>query len=253
MDYSLLLMSFLVGLMIGLTSMGGAALMAPFLILVLGVRPAVAVQSDLIYGAITKIVGAIIHWRQNTVDVPTALSLAKGSIPGGVLGSLVVFMLPRWYGNADVYLRQAIGAVLVVVGLVLIARLLGCPRIIDPSPHMGLLRGWGSIVWGAVVGFAVGLTSVGSGSLIAPFLMLLFPSAPAKVVGTDVFHAAILVSVTGALHAGSSPIQWVLITTLLAGSIPGVFLGSFLVPHLPAKTIRAGLAVLLLATGIKMV
>ena len=253
MDYSLLLMSFLVGLLIGLTSMGGAALMAPFLILVLGVRPAVAVQSDLIYGAITKIVGAIIHWRQNTVDVAAAMRLAQGSIPGGVLGSLVVFWLPRWSVNADVYLRQAIGVVLVVVGIVLIARMLGGPRIIDPSLHEGLLRGWGSIIWGALVGFAVGLTSVGSGSLIAPFLMLMFPLAPAKVVGTDIFHAAILVSVTGALHASSGPVQWALIATLLAGSIPGVLFGSLLVPHLPAKTIRAGLAVLLLATGIKMV
>jgi uncharacterized membrane protein YfcA len=253
MDYPLLLMSFLVGIMIGLTSMGGAALMAPFLILVIGVKPSLAVQTDLIYGAVTKIVGAFIHVRQKTVDMKVALRMAWGSVPGGILGSLAIVYMNRNGINADFYLKRAIGFALVTVGIVLISRLFGTPHFVDLGKHGHFLQRWGTIIWGALVGFCVGLTSVGSGSLIAPFLMMLFPLSPATVVGTDVMHAAILVSATGLLQALASPVDWRLVSTLLAGSIPGVLLGSLIVPKVPARALRAGLAVLLLATGFKLI
>ena len=105
---------------------------------------------------------------------------------------------------------------------------------------------------GSLVGFCVGATSVGSGSLLAPFLMLLYPSKTSKVVGTDVFHAAILVSVTGLAHATSSGIEWSLVPTLLAGSIPGVLLGSRLSTYIPPVPLRTGLAALLLLMGYRM-
>ena len=108
------------------------------------------------------------------------------------------------------------------------------------------------MIWGAVVGFCVGATSVGSGSLLAPFLMMLYPSKTSKVVGTDVFHAAILVSVTGLAHAASSGVEWNLVPMLLAGSIPGVLLGSKLAAHVPAMPLRSGLAALLFLTGYRM-
>src|SRR5215472_3592126 len=109
MDIPLILMSFGVGLLIGLTSMGGAALMAPFLILVVGVQPVTAVGTDLVYGAITKIVGAWVHWRQDTVDLPVVKKLATGSIPGGILGAASVILLPRVTHNAELYVKKAIG------------------------------------------------------------------------------------------------------------------------------------------------
>src|SRR5215469_13021881 len=248
MNFPVILMSFCVGVLIGLTSMGGAALMAPFLILVLGVRPVTAVGSDLVYGAITKIIGAWVHLRQGTVDLPVVRKLATGSIPGGLLGALVVILLPRFTHDAEQYVKKAIGALLVVVAVILMARLL--TRFPEATPSEKLLKflnDRGTLIWGAWVGFCVGATSVGSGSLLAPFLMLLYPSktAASKVVGTDVFHAAILVSVTGMAHATSGGVEWHLVPLLLAGSIPGVLLGSRIAALVPARPLRTGLAALL--------
>ena len=142
MDFGTLCMSFLVGILIGLTSMGGAALMAPFLILVLDVRPALAVQTDLIYGAVTKIVGSVIHWRQGTVDWEIAKRMAWGSIPGGLAGSAVVIWLSRNNLSADVYLKRAIGIALVTVAIFLLVRLFGKWQVFDTEPYVEVLRGW---------------------------------------------------------------------------------------------------------------
>lgn len=240
--------------MIGLTSMGGAALMAPFLILVVGVRPGTAVGTDLVYGAITKITGAWFHLRHGTVDVPVVKKLATGSIPGGILGSLVVILLPRVTHQAEYYIQKAIGTLLVIVAVVLVAKLLlPTPAASIPEKRMAFLRERGTVIWGAVVGFCVGATSVGSGSLLAPFLMMLYPTKSSKVVGTDIVHAAALVSVTGFAHATAHGVQWQLVPTLLAGSIPGVLLGSRLALAIPPRPLRTVLAGLLLVTGYRMV
>jgi len=253
MNFPLVLMSFGVGILIGLTSMGGAALMAPFLILVVGVRPVTAVGTDLVYGAITKIIGAWVHWKQDTVDLAVVRKLAAGSIPGGILGSLLVILLPHVTHDAEQYVKRAIGVLLVIVAFVLVARMIIPAPAATPSvKRMKFLHERGTVIWGAVVGFCVGATSVGSGSLLAPFLMMLFPSKTSKVVGTDVFHAAVLVSVTGMAHATASGVEWSLVPTLLAGSIPGVLLGSKLAVHIPARPLRTSLAALLLFTGYRM-
>jgi uncharacterized protein len=254
MNFSFILMSFAVGVLIGLTSMGGAALMAPFLILVMGVKPVTAVGTDLVYGAVTKIVGAWVHLKQGTVDLPVVRKLAVGSVPGGLAGALVVILLPRYTHAAEQYVQRAIGGLLVIVALALLARML-LPLPAGPaSPrYYEFLHGRGTTIWGAFVGLCVGATSVGSGSLLAPFLMLLYPSKTAKVVGTDVFHAAILVSVTGLAHATSGGVEWSMIPYLLAGSIPGVLLGSRLAPIIPQRPLRTGLAAVLLFTGVRMI
>ncbi len=253
MSIPLLLMSFLVGILIGLTSMGGAALMAPFLILILGVRPVTAVGTDLVYGAVTKIVGAWVHWKQGTVDLQVVRKLATGSIPGGLLGTLLVILLPRFTHDAQRYEQRAIGFLLVVVAIVLIVRLvMGPPKAAPSTQRTHFLQNQGTVIWGAVVGFCVGLTSVGSGSLLAPFLLMLYPSKTAKIVGTDIFHAALLVSVTGIAHAASGGVEWSLVPTLLAGSVPGVLLGSRLAVYIPARPLRTTLAAVLLLTGIHM-
>jgi uncharacterized membrane protein YfcA len=253
MNLPLVLMSFCVGVLIGLTSMGGAALMAPFLILIIGVRPVTAVGTDLVYGAITKIVGAWVHLRQGTVDLRVVGKLATGSIPGGLLGSLAVVLLPRFTRHADHYMKKAIGALLVLVAMILLAKLFRqFPEATASARWTKFLNERGTLIWGAVVGFCVGATSVGSGSLLAPFLMLLYPSKTSKVVGTDVFHAAILVSVTGIAHATSGGVEWGLVPVLLAGSIPGVLLGSRIAAWVPARPLRTGLAALLLVTGYSM-
>jgi len=253
MDYSLLTMSFGVGILIGLTSMGGAALMAPFLILVLGVKPVTAVGTDLVYGAVTKITGAWFHLRHGTVDLAVVKKLATGSLPGGILGSLLVILLPRVTHQAEFYVQKAIGALLVIVAVVLVVRMLLPTAAASVSEkQLTFLRERGTVIWGAVVGFCVGATSVGSGSLLAPFLMMLYPSKSTKVVGTDIVHAAALVSVTGFAHATSSGVQWQLVPTLLAGSIPGVLLGSRLALAIPPRPLRTVLAGLLLVTGYRL-
>jgi uncharacterized protein len=253
MNVSLMLMSFGVGILIGLTSMGGAALMAPFLILVVGVRPVTAVGTDLVYGAVTKIVGAFVHLKQGTVDLPIVKRLAAGSVPGGILGALLVIALPRFTHNAEQYVQRAIGALLLLVAVLLLARMLvPAPTATPSATRFEFLRERGTLIWGAIVGFCVGATSVGSGSLLAPFLMLLYPSKTSRVVGTDVFHAAILVSVTGLAHATASGVEWALIPTLLCGSVPGVVIGSRLAAYVPAKPLRTGLAALLFVTGYRM-
>jgi uncharacterized membrane protein YfcA len=252
-SFPLILMSFCVGILIGLTSMGGAALMAPFLILIVGVKPVTAVGTDLIYGAVTKIVGACVHLRQDTVDLPVVQKLATGSLPGGLLGALLVILLPRYTHNAERYVQRAIGALLLIVAVILLARMLvRFPERIPIARERSFLHDRGTVIWGAVVGFCVGATSVGSGSMLAPFLMLLFPAKPSKVVGTDVFHAALLVSVTGVAHAASGGVEWSLVPVLLIGSIPGVLLGSRLASRIPARPLRTGLAAVLLLTGYQM-
>ena len=253
MNFQLVLMSFGVGILIGLTSMGGAALMAPFLILVIGVRPVTAVGTDLVYGAITKIIGAWVHMKQGTVDMPVVRKLATGSIPGGLLGALLVILLPRYTHDAEYFVKKAIGTLLVIVAVILLARILTpVAPATPPVKRLKFLYEHGTVIWGAVVGFCVGLTSVGSGSLLAPFLMMLYPSKASKVVGTDVFHAAILVSVTAVFHATSGGVEWPLIPALLTGSIPGVLLGSRIASRIPARPLRTGLAALLLVTGYSM-
>ena len=253
MNFPLTLMSFCVGMLIGLTSMGGAALMAPFLILFVGVRPVTAVGTDLVYGAVTKIIGAWVHLRQGTVDLPVVKKLATGSIPGGILGAAIVIALPRVSHHSEQYVQKAIGALLVLVAAILVTRIFFPGQAASPPVRrLKFLHERGTVIWGAVVGLCVGATSVGSGSLLAPFLMLLYPTKTSKVVGTDVFHAAILVSVTGLAHATSNGVEWALIPSLLAGSIPGVLLGSKLAVHVPALPLRTGLAALLLVTGYRM-
>ncbi len=248
----LVFMSFLVGILVGLTSMGGAALMTPFLILIVGVRPVLAVGTDLAYGALTKVAGAWMHWRQGKVHMETVRRLAYGSVPGGIAGVLVISRIRR-YIDVDHYVKTSIGIVLVVVSLVLLIRTLTPDWI--PERPLDWIRAHArqlTSVWGLFVGFTVGMTSVGSGSLIAPFLIALHPGKPALVVGTDVFHAAVLVAATAFLYTGTGQVEWQLVPVLLLGSLPGVLLGSYLAPRLPARILRVGLGIVLLGTGVRL-
>jgi uncharacterized membrane protein YfcA len=242
---------FVVGVLVGLTGMGGAALMTPFLILVLGTTPVVAVGTDLAYGAVTKIVGAFMHWRHGTVDLRLVGRLALGSVPGGLLAVGAVHLLPESV-DSDTAVRRALGVLLVLVACILLTRTLG----LRPPPLPERLRAWlqgpGTIVAGLVIGALVGFTSVGSGSLLIAFLVAAYRLRPAQIVGTDVFHAAILVTATGVAHAQAGVVDWDIVAGLLVGSIPGVALGSWLAPRTPARALRAGLAVLLLATGVAL-
>lgn len=252
MPNQMLWISFVVGILIGLTSMGGAAVMTPVLILVGGVSPVLAVGTDLVYTSITKMAAACLHFRRRTVDLQTVLYLACGSLPAGALGFCVVSNLHNHGINTDVYVKHTIGVVLVVVALILLFRTFYRRDALPaglPARYLTAL----TVGWGVLGGFAVGMTSVGSGSIIAPFLMLLFPKKPAQVVGTDVVHAALLVTTTALLYIGTNRVEWRLVPILLAGALPGVYLGTCLATRLPARSLRVALSMLLLITGIKLV
>ena len=235
MNFTILPASFLVGLLIGLTSMGGSALMTPFLILIVGIRPVLAVGTDLAYNSITKLFGAWVHWRQGTVDLKVVLRLACGSVPGGILGALAVNQLHRTSLGADHYIRSALGLGLVVVALVILIQTFTGNVFSRAGFDTSRLQRWAVIPWGAMVGFSVGFTSLGSGSLVAPFLLLLFQMSAARVVGTTIFHAAILTIVAALFHSSAGHVDWQLTPVLLAGAIPGIMLGSYLVPRLPQR------------------
>jgi uncharacterized membrane protein YfcA len=252
MDVTLPATGFLVGILIGLTGIGGGAVMTPFLILVLGTRPVVAVGTDLVYGSVTKLAGAWLHWRQGTVDMRLALRLAVASVPAGVLAVLALQMLPPSTEAADVAVRRALGVVLVLVAVLMIVRLRGDMSLTIPERWRSVLQRRGTYVVGAVVGALVGFTSVGSGSLLVPFLVSVYPMSTARIVGTDVFHAALLVTATAAGHVHGNAVDWPLAASLLIGSIPGVTVGSWMAPRMSSRVLRAALAALLLFTGIKM-
>jgi uncharacterized membrane protein YfcA len=227
--------------------------MTPFLISVVGVGPVVAVGTDLVYSAATKIVGAWLHARQRNVDFDLVKRLAMGSIPGGLAAVAVVGLLPGAGVDADKTVWRALGAALVLVALMMLSRVFGARERILPERWRAALGGHRTIAVGAFIGALVGFTSVGSGALLVPFLIWGFPLTPAQVVGTDVFHAAILVSVTGLAHARGGTVDWPLVATLLAGSIPGVSAGTWMAPRAPVRVLRAGLASLLLVTGLRLI
>ncbi len=165
---------------VGLTGMGGGAVMTPFLISVVGIGPVVAVGTDLIYSAATKIVGAWLHTRQGTVDFALVKRLAMGSVPAGLAAVAAIRFLPAAGVDADQAVKRALGAVLILVAIVMLCRLFVAQNRNLPERWRAALEGRGTIVAGIVVGALVGFTSVGSGALLVPFLICVYPLSPAQ-------------------------------------------------------------------------
>jgi uncharacterized membrane protein YfcA len=235
-----------VGVLIGLTGIGGGSLMTPLLILVVGVNPVVAIGTDLAYGAVTKTVGGWRHLRKGTVDLGVSKWLAFGSVPGAIAG---VALLERLDLDITVVLALVAGALL-IVALAILARAVfsGAPRERAQVPLTARTKA-GAVVIGAVLGVVLGLTSVGSGALIGPALILLFHLAPRRVVGTDVFHAAILLWAAGAAHWVGGNVDVALMGTILLGSVPGVWIGTALISHVPVAVLRPALGCVLLGSA----
>jgi len=242
---------FLLGVVLGLTGMGGGSLMAPFLILVVGVQPVVAVGTDLVYSSLTKTVAAWIYWRNGLVDMAVVRRLATGSLPAG-LAAAILMSIVRKHGGGDALVRSAIGVVLVAVAIVVLCRF-AFPGWFATRLHLGdRRRAPVTIACGAIVGAAVGFTSVGSGALIAAFLLAAYPLAPADVVVTDLVHALLLVTVTSIPAIVTGAVDWPLVIALTIGSIPGVALGSLMAPRMSPAVLRIALATVLIASGIKL-
>ncbi len=243
-----------VGLLVGMTGIGGGSLMTPLLILVFGINPVTAVGTDLAYGAVTKTVGGFKHLRQRTVDMPLSLWMGAGSVPAAIGGVYVLEAIQRAHGAAfDNVLITALAITLLFCGIMTLARALFLKRILGrerDSVAMGRPEKVRAVLLGVVVGFVLGATSAGSGALIAVGLIMLFRLVPQRVVGTDVFHAAILLWAAALAHIVAGNVDFVLAGNILAGSIPGVWAGSHLSVRIPVATLRTILAVVLIGSGL---
>jgi uncharacterized protein len=244
-----------VGILVGLTGIGGGSLMTPLLLLAGGYSPVVTIGTDIAYGAITKTVGGWRHLRAGHVDLRLSSWLAVGSVPGSLLGVLAVDRLEAAYGDDfEPYLLAAVAVSLMLASAATLFRALFRPGLVAKERQSALLQRRvskiGTAGIGGVLGFILGMTSVGSGALIGLALILLYKLNPRRVVGTDVFHAAILLWTAGIAHFASGNVDLALMGTILIGSLPGVWIGTALCPHVPVVALRHGLGVVLAAAGL---
>jgi uncharacterized membrane protein YfcA len=246
-----ILVGFVVGVLIGMTGIGGGVLLLPILIYGLGIPAIVAVGSDAMFNFFTKIPAGLLHLRKGTVRRKVVIALAVGSVPGSVAGVALLTHIRTLYGNGvNDFIKLAVGVLLIVIPMLLIFQRRIEESIANRPPTMKSFLGMAVI--GLVAGFLVGMTSVGSGSIIM-MLLLLFYSFPPKVnVGTDVVHAVVLTGVTGLLHFRLGNVDPKLVVSLLIGSIPGGLLGSHLSTRVPMLWLRRILCALLLITGARM-
>lgn len=243
-----------VGVLVGLTGIGGGSLMTPLLVLFGGINPVVAIGTDLAYGAITKTVGGWKHLRSGTVDLGVSKWLAVGSVPGSLLGVYAIDRLHGRYGEGfDDFLLWAIAVALVIVAVTILTRALFMPKLAERERESVFLtrrNRTGAVAIGFTLGAVVGLTSVGSGALIGLALILIFRLTPHRVVGTDVFHAAILLWTAGIAHWFSGNVDLLLMANILLGSIPGVWFGTAMIHKVPAHGLRPVLGCVLLASAL---
>jgi uncharacterized membrane protein YfcA len=254
MDPAIILFGFGVGVLVGATGMGGGSLMTPLLILIFGIKPVVAVGTDLAYAAVTKTVGGFRHLTHGKVHKRMALWLAVGSCPGALLGVYVLDVLRDVYGDGfDDLLIVLISSALLLVGLLMLLRTLSLAgqrereHLVMETRHKVA-----AVALGLSIGFVLGVTSAGSGTLIAVGLIVGFRLTPHLVVGTDVVHAAILLWVASIAHLVSGNVDLGLTGTILIGSIPGVWIGANLSTRLPADVLRPALAIVLIASGLAL-
>ena len=259
LDQSALLIALaavLIGTVVGMTGMGGGALMTPALIF-LGIPPTAAVANDLVAAAIYKSVGAGVHWREGSPNLRLAMWLGIGSVPFAFAGAFIV----QAVGSAEeqeAFLKVAIGCALLLAASTYVLRLLvnlrevtrGAPRRDEDPP----IRPVATVIVGAVGGLLVGITSVGSGSVIMVTLLLLYPGLQAvRLVGTDLVQAVPLVLAAAISHVIVSGVDWDVLIPLLVGAIPGIYFGSKMANRMPQTILRRGIVFLLFITGLGLI
>ena len=258
LDFALSLGGFIAGIIVGLTGMGGAALVTPMLVLLFGINPATAVSSDVVAAAFMKPVGAMVHIRAKTVHWGLVAWLSAGSIPGVVLGTMV-FARVLTTDEASATIRTWIGWVLVLAVIAMIAKvwvgrrakgLRGEAQLLGPTMPV---RPVPTVFLGLGVGVLVGMTSVGSGSLIVTTLLLLYPLLrPSVLVGTDLTQAVPMLIAGAIAHAGFGEISIAVVLSLLIGQIPGVWIGARMSSRYDGQALRWLLMVVLFATALKL-
>lgn len=246
-----ILVGLLVGMLIGLTGLGGGVLLLPVLIFVLHVPAIIAVGSDAVFNFVTKIGSSFVHLRKGTVRRKVVLALAVGSVPGSVAGVSFLVHLRHLYGaGVNEFIKTAIGILLIFVPILLLLQRRIEDRIVNRRPTAKSFVGMAII--GLFAGFLVGMTSVGSGSIIMMLLLLFYSYPPKVMVGTDIVHAVVLTGVTSLMHYRAGNVNPGLVGYLLIGSIPGGLIGAQLSTRVPVLWLRRILCTVLLITGIRM-
>lgn len=237
----------LVGFLVGMTGVGGGALMTPLLVLLFGVSPQTAVGTDLLFAAVTKITGSAVHGSRDTVEWPIVRRLALGSIPAAIITIVVLAQVGKPSPNTEHATLLVLAILLALTSLTVIFRgwLIRFAADLDPiQPPLKAV--FGTVALGAVIGVAVSLTSVGAGAIGVTVLLLLYPRLPVvRIIGSDIAHAVPLALIAGTGHWLIGDVDGVLLTNLLIGSIPGVIAGSLLSTRAPEKILRPLLATVL--------
>ncbi|GAA3200663.1 sulfite exporter TauE/SafE family protein [Actinocorallia longicatena] len=251
-DVTMAIGSFLVAIVVGLTGMGGGALMTPMLVTFFGVPPLAAVSSDLVAAVFMKPVGSFVHLRRGTVNLRLVAWLCVGSVPAAFSGVLLFKAFGGGEGAQD-FIQKALGVALLIAAAGLVFRMLSKNKSGDGERPDVKIRPIPTVIVGVLGGVVVGITSVGSGSLIIVALLALYPTLQAnQLVGTDLLQAVPLVAAAALGHILFGDFQLAITASVLVGSIPGVYLGSRISSVAPGALIRRALVVVLVASALKM-
>ena len=259
-DLYFVLAGFLVGLVVGLTGVGGGSLMTPILIFFFNIKPYMAVGTDLLFAAFTKMGGTIKLARAKVIDWPVVLHLSAGSIPAALITLYILHTLGPANPAVQGFMTMTLGiALLLTAAATLYKAIRG--KVTPASIAKGQealaakARHWSlPLLFGAVIGTLVTLTSVGAGAIGVTVLMIVYPMLPLpRIVAADIAYAVPLTLVAGMGHASLGSVDWRLLASLLAGSLPGIWVGSHLILKTPERVIRSLLSLLLAYAGMKLI
>jgi uncharacterized membrane protein YfcA len=250
MTWQFVIAGLAVGILVGMTGMGGGSLMTPMLILLFGFDPKTAVGTDILHGAVFKSFGAIRHRQLGNVHVPLALWMLAGSAPLSLVG---VQIASSFSNSTQSSMGKVVGAALILGGIGFAVKTFVRGYTGDRPLHLSSRDKVVAILIGASCGFVVGLTSVGSGTFFGLAMLFVYPLTARRIVGTDMLHAALLLWVAGAGHLLHGNVDLHAIAWLLLGSIPGVLVGSHLSIRVPDRALRLAFAFILVLSGIKLV
>ncbi len=243
-----------VGALVGLTGVGGGSLMTPVLVLMFGMSPVTAVGTDLLYAAITKGGGMLVHWRNGTIDWRIVRRLSMGSVPATVATILALAHYgARGHARHGV-ITTVLGAALVLTALAIVSRKLLLVRLAPHVERLGARRLAGlTVALGACLGVVVSISSVGAGAIGVTALLLLYPTAPlVRVVGADIAHAIPLTLIAGLGHWYLGSIDWMVLISLLVGSLPGIAVASHFASRAPDSVLRPVMAATLAVLGLRL-
>lgn len=259
-DLAFVFAGFFVGLVVGLTGVGGGSLMTPILIFFFGVKPYLAVGTDLLFAAFTKMGGTVKLARARQIDWRVVLHLSAGSIPAALVTLYVLHTLGPANPQVQSVMTTTLGVALLLTAAATFYKVLRgkiAPASVAPGDEVmaATPRHWSlPLVFGALIGTLVTLTSVGAGAIGVTVLMILYPRLPlSRIVGADIAYAVPLTLVAGMGHASLGSVDWSLLAKLLAGSLPGIWLGAHLMARTPERVIRSLLSVLLAYAGLKLI